>query len=195
MKRKFAAIAAALLFLSACSAEKTETLNTAADNPSASQVEESQQPVNRAEENTADAPVSSDASDEMQTKPVSPEVHFSKSFFDVPYEVQKDFEEIVSLRLTLPHVTLDSEAASEKVNAAFVTLNENLENYASSTVYETAQQKNAIGFVDGSYTAEMADGVLNITYTVEEHYSSDSESTFYENSYRFDTATGEQMEN
>ena len=65
---------------------------------------------------------------------------------------------------------------------------------AQTTVYETAQSKNTIGFLNGSYLASLDNGVLSVTYTVEESYASDDGQTLHENVYRFDTATGEQLD-
>lgn len=188
MKRKIAAIAAAFLILSACSA------NSSAVTPETAQedapVLSSQVEVLPAEPEASSAPDM-----QIETKPSEPEAHFAESFTDEPYEVQMDMEEIVSLSLTLPYFTLDTSAeAMDQINTAFVTLKDNLDQYASTTVYETAQSRNTIGFVEGSYTVSLNEGVLTVTYTVEERYADSDDVTTYENIYRFDTATGERLD-
>ena len=102
MKREFAAIAAALLILSACGSKNVQ------DRPAAAHVEaqtasQTQNASLEAPMNDADAPVHMETvpSGEMQTKPIAPEAHFSESFTDVPYEFQADLEEVVlSVRCT-----------------------------------------------------------------------------------------------
>ena len=127
-------------------------------------------------------------------KPVVTEEPAPTEFLDVPYTYQVDLEEVVSISLTLPKITLDSQEASDKINAVFEKLQNNLYDFASGTVYATAQEKNAIGFLEGSYSAALDDGVLAISYTLEERYSSDEASITHENVYRFDARTGEQLD-
>ena len=85
MKRKFAAIAAVLLILCGCSAKKVQDSSAAAP----AETETTSQTQNASSEapmNDADAPVHMETvpSEEMQTKPIAPEAHFSESFTDVP---------------------------------------------------------------------------------------------------------------
>ena len=188
MKCKLAAITTAFLILSACSAKSSTLMpNTA---------QEDAPVLSSQEEALPSEPEASSAPDmQIETKPAEPEIHFAESFTDEPYEVQTDMEEIVSLSLTLPYITLDtSEDAMDQINSAFVTLKDNLNQFASTTVYETAQSRNTIGFVEGSYTVSLSDGVLTVTYTVEERYADSDDVTTYENVYRFDTATGERLD-
>ena len=184
MKRKIAAISAALLFFSACSA-KTQSLQ-ASENTASSQAHTE---LSQQAQDIATLPAQ-----DMQTKPVVTEEDFSGQFTDAPYEIHQDFEEIVSLSLVLPSFTLDSEDAAGKINDTFSELGDNLTSFASTTVYETAQERNTIGFVDGSYMASLEDGVLSITYTVIEHYADSDGETTHENVYRFDAATGERLD-
>lgn len=146
--------------------------------------------------NDADAPVHMETvpSEEMQTKPIAPEAHFSESFTDVPYEFQADLEEVVSISLTLPHFTLDSDEAADVINQTFVDLQKNLQNYMGTTVYETAQARHTIGFLEGSYTASLENGILSVTYTVTEWYADDDGAITHENVYRFDTSNGERLD-
>ena len=146
--------------------------------------------------NDADAPVHMETvpSGEMQTKPIAPETHFSESFTDVPYEFQADLEEVVSISLTLPHFTLDSDEAADVINQTFVDLQKNLQNYMGTTVYETAQARHTLGFLEGSYVASLEDGILSVTYTVTERYADDDGEITHENVYRFDTSNGERLD-
>ena len=195
MKREFAAIAAALLILSACGAKNVQ------DRPAVAHVEaqtasQTQNASSEAPMNDADAPVHMEIvpSGEMQTKPIAPETHFSESFTDVPYEFQADLEEVVSISLTLPHFTLDSDDAANIINQTFVDLQKNLQNYMGTTVYETAQARHTIGFLEGSYVASLEDGILSVTYTVTERYADDDGEITHENVYRFDTSNGERLD-
>ena len=194
MKREFAAIAAALLILCGCSAKKVQDSSAAAP----AETETTSQTQNASSEapmNDADAPVHMETfpSEEMQTKPIAPEAHFSESFSDVPYEFQADLEEVVSISLTLPHFTLDSDDAANIINQTFVDLQKNLQNYMGTTVYETAQARHTIGFLEGSYTASLENGILSVTYTVTERYADDDGAIIHENVYRFDTSNGERL--
>ena len=195
MKREFAAIAAALLILSACGAKNVQ------DRPAVAHVEaqtasQTQNASSEAPMNDADAPVHMETvpSGEMQTKPIAPETHFSESFSDVPYEFQADLEEVVSISLTLPHFTLDSDEAADVINQTFVDLQKNLQNYMGTTVYETAQARHTLGFLEGSYVASLEDGILSVTYTVTERYADDDGEITHENVYRFDTSNGERLD-
>ena len=195
MKREFAAIAAALLILCGCSAKKVQDSSAAAP----AETETTSQTQNASSEasmNDADAPVHMETfpSEEMQTKPIAPETHFSESFSDVPYEFQADLEEVVSISLTLPHFTLDSDDAANVINQTFVDLQKNLQNYMGTTVYETAQARHTIGFLEGNYTASLENGILSVTYTVTERYADDDGAITHENVYRFDTSNGERLD-
>lgn len=195
MKREFAAIAAALLILCGCSAKKVQ--DSSAEAPAETEtISQTQNASSEAPMNDADAPVHMETvpSEEMQTKPIAPEAHFSESFTDVPYEFQADLEEVVSISLTLPHFTLDSDEAADVINQTFVDLQKNLQNYMGTTVYETAQARHTIGFLEGSYTASLENGILSVTYTVTERYADDDGAIIHENVYRFDTSNGEQLD-
>ncbi len=195
MKREFAAIAAVLLILCGCSAKKVQDSSAAAPAETES-TSQTQNASSEAPMNDADAPVHMETvpSEEMQTKPIAPETYFSESFTDEPYEFQTDLEEVVSISLTLPHFTLDSDDAANVINQTFVDLQKNLQNYMGTTVYETAQARHAIGFLEGSYVAGLEDGILSVTYTVTERYADDDGEITHENVYRFDTSNGERLD-
>ena len=163
------------------------------------EIQTTSQPQNAssdAAQNDTDAPVQMETvpSGEMQTKPIAPEAHFSESFTDEPYEFQADLEEVVSISLTLPHFSLDSEDAADRINQTFSDLQTNLQDYMGTSVYETAQARHTIGFLEGSYVASFEDGILSVTYTVTERYAADDSVVTHENVYRFDTSNGERLD-
>lgn len=192
MKQKIAALIAALMMLSACSAQKPsaaeKTVSAENTQTNSSSASREQMPVE------ADTESEAVPSTEIETKPIELEVHFSDNFTDEPYAFQTDVEEIVSVSLTLPAFSLDSAEAAKKINAVFETLRPKLQDYAGTTVYETAQTRNTIGFIEGSYSAGLENGILTVTYTVTERYADDDGFTTHENVYQFDAATGERLD-
>ena len=189
MKRKIAALTAALLFLTACSANSASTQEAPAAPVSTL---EADAPVSQTQTQNSD--VVTLPTEEHGMKPVVTEEPAPTEFQDEPYDYQADIEEVVSISLTLPKFTLDSGEASDKINAVFEKLQTNLYDFASTTVYETAQEKHCIGYLVGSYSAALDDGVLSVSYTVEERYSSEEAAVVHENVYRFDAVTGEQLD-
>ena len=189
MKRKIAALTAALLFLTACSANTASTQEISAAPVSTLETEA---PISQAETQAKD--IVTLPSEEQGMKPVVTEEPVPTEFQDEPYDYQADIEEVVSISLTLPKFSLDSCEASDKINAVFEKLQTNLYDFASTTVYETAQEKHCIGYLEGSYSAALDDGVLSVSYTVEERYSSEEAAVVHENIYRFDAVTGEQLD-
>lgn len=87
-------------------------------------------------------------------------------WFDEPQTVQDDIEEVVTYTLSIPHLTLASDAASETINDGMAQLQSALESYADDEVYKAALDAQAMAFVDGDYTISMADGKLILTYTL-----------------------------
>ena len=186
MKRKIAAISVAFLLLTACSSNAVSSQQTPANSVSALEAEV---PVSQQTQDSVTLPSVPEGQ-----KPVVTEETVVGNFKDEPYEVHTDFEEIVSLSLTLPRLTLDSEDAAAAINSVFEKLQENLNDFASTTVYETAQENHTIGFLEGSYTATIENGILMIDYTLVERYANSDAETVHENVYRFDAATGEQLD-
>ena len=196
MKREIAAICAALLFLTSCSANgastqempaapveesQTQKPNVQADSQdivTLPSVVEGQKPVIEGESSVEDAS----------------DLPVPDSFTDEPYEVQMDQEEIVSMSLVLPYFRLGSENVEQKINVVFMELQMNLQDYMGTTVYEAAQERHTIAFLDGDYTASLDDGILTVTYTVTERYADANGETQHENVYRFDARTGERLD-
>ena len=186
MRRKLAGIAAAFLILSACSANKAQTQQLPAGNASSEQTEQS------AAEQNMDSAVTLPSTEEQ--KPVVTGEPETDTFMDEPYEYQADIEEVVSLSFTLPKFTLTSGEASDQINARFEKWPESWKDFAASTVYQTAQERHAIGFLEGSYIATLEDGILKVTYTVVERYSDDDAEIWHEDTFCFDAATGERAD-
>lgn len=189
MNLKIAAVSAALLFLTACAANSASTQQVPTEPVS---VMEDEIPVSQTD--TQDGNITTLPTDENGMKPVVTEESAPTEFLDEPYEYQVDVEEVVSISLTLPKITLDSAEASDKINAVFEKLQKNLYDFASTTVYETAREKNVMGFLEGDYTASLEEGVLSIAYSLTERYSSEDGSVSHENVYRFDAVSGEQLD-
>ena len=175
-KQLCAALLAALLTLSACAP--------------AAPAEDSPAPVESAQAEPAVQP------ETEVPAPAAPETApAADTFLDDPQTVQADLDEVVSYSLRLPHVTLESEAASEAVNAGFDTLRDSLVRYAEETVYPEAQQQQAIGFLTGDYAISAADGILTVVYAVSESYGTRDGAVSRETTYSFDMATGALLNN
>ena len=114
-------------------------------------------------------------------------------WFDEPQTVQDDIEEVVTYTLSIPHLTLASDAASKNINDGMAQLQSALESYADDEVYKAALDAQAMAFVDGDYTISMADGKLILTYTLSVRYGVDGAAEVTEKIYTFDAATGERL--
>lgn len=179
MKQTILAVtAAALIFLSAC---RATTLP--ADVP----VESAKSETSAADpQSTPDDAVTLPA-DELKPESVV------GGWFDEPQTVQNDIEEVVTYTLSIPHLTLASDAASETINDGMAQLQSALESYADDEVYKAALDAQAMAFVDGDYTISMADGKLILTYTLSVRYGVDGAAEVTEKIYTFDAATGERL--
>ena len=83
------------------------------------------------------------------------------SWLDEPETIQTDLEEIVSCTYTLPHLTLGTSDASAAANTVFDDLSQTVISYAQETVYPAAQEKGAIGYVNGGYSISEEDGAVS----------------------------------
>ena len=179
MKQTILAVtAAALIFLSAC---RATTLP--ADVP----VESA-----KSETSAADPQSTPDDAVTLPADELKPE-SFVDGWFDEPQTVQNDIEEVVTYTLSIPHLTLASDAASETINDGMAQLQSALESYADDEVYKAALDAQAMAFVDGDYTISMADGKLILTYTLSVRYGVDGAAEVTEKIYTFDAATGERL--
>lgn len=196
MKRKIAAVCAALLLLTSCAAKNASTQEMPAKPVEESQTKESNAQADTQEIVTLPSVVEGQkpvVDGEPSEKDAS-DLPVPETFTDEPYEVQTDQEEIVSMSLVLPYFRLGSEDVEHKINVVFMELQLNLQDYMGTTVYEAAQERHTIAFLDGSYIASLDDGILTVTYTVTERYADSDDETQHENVYRFDARTGERLD-
>ena len=113
------------------------------------------------------------------------------SWLDEPERIQTDLEEIVSCTYTLPHLTLESDDASAAANAVFDELSQTVISYAQETVYPAAQEKAAIGYVNGGYSISEENGTLIVSYTLSVSYSTETGDQQFLHTYYIDLTTGE----
>ena len=184
MKKLLAAALAAFMIVSLAACAKAPAQPE--PQPEASAAEPAQPSAQ-----TEPAPDSSDDNVVHITPNQSPSnAEDTADWLDEPETVQLDLEEVVSCCYTLPHLTLSSQEATDAANAAFEQLSQNFQTYAHETVYPDAQAKQAMGFVNGGYSVEPADGALLIHYTLSVSYSTESSDTRLKHDYRVDLSTG-----
>ena len=92
---------------------------------------------------------------------------------------------------TLPHLTLEKDETSAAANAVFDSLSQTVLSYAQETVYPTAQEKQAIGYVNGGYSISEVDGTLVVDYTLSVSYSTETSDQQFTHIYTIDLSTGE----
>ena len=196
MNREIAAICAALLFLTSCSANGASTQEMPASLVDHSQTQESTAQADTQDIVTLPSVVEGQKPgvDGEPSEENASDLPVPETFTDEPYEVQMDQEEIVSMSLVLPCFRLGSEDVEQKINDVFLTLQMNLQDYMGTTVYESAQERHTLAFLDGNYIASLDDGILTVTYTVTERYADANGETQHENVYRFDARTGERLD-
>lgn len=183
MKKLFAAAMAAVLIISAAGCAKTPAQQEEPAEPIREELIEPETPAEpeEAQENIIHiTPNQNNTSDGLKS-----------SWLDEPETVQTDLEEIVSCTYTLPHLTLESADASAAVNAVFDELSQTVISYAQETVYPAAQEKGAIGYVNGGYSISEEDGTLVVNYTLSVSYSTEDGDQQFEHVYTIDLATGE----
>lgn len=130
--------------------------------------------------------------DEVPAEPSEPQP-YAGTFFDEPLTLRADIEEVVSYEITVPQVTLDNEDAAQYINDGFVALADSFVAYAQETVYETAQEKQTVGYLAGAYSITMDGAQLVVEYTVTERYAGEDLESISTRVYRFDAATGERI--
>ena len=183
MKKLFAAAMAALLILSAAGCAKKPV-----------QQEEPAVPVQKetaAPETPAEAEEPQEDVIHITPNQNGTADGLEASWLDEPETVQTDLEEIVSCTYTLPHLTLESADASAAANAVFDELSQTVLSYAQETVYPAAQEKGAIGYVNGGYSISEEDGALIVNYTISVSYSTENSDQQFKHLYSIDLTTGE----
>ena len=113
------------------------------------------------------------------------------SWFDEPETIQTDLEEIVSCTYTLPHLTLGTADASAAANTVFDDLSQTVISYAQETVYPAAQEKGAIGYVNGGYSISEEEGAIVVNYTISVSYSTENGDQQFKHFYTIDLTSGE----
>ena len=166
MKKLFAATLAAILILSAAGCAKKPVQQ---EEPAAPVQEEAIVPEAPAEAEKSQDNVIHITPNQNQTQD-----GLEASWLDEPERIQTDLEEIVSCTYTLPHLTLESDDASAAANAVFDELSQTVISYAQETVYPAAQEKAAIGYVNGGYSISEENGTLIVSYTLSVSYSTET---------------------
>ena len=183
MKKLFAATLATILILSAAGCEKKPVQQ---EEPAAPVQEEAIVPEAPAEAEKSQDNVIHITPNQNQTQD-----GLEASWLDEPERIQTDLEEIVSCTYTLPHLTLESDDASAAANAVFDELSQTVISYAQETVYPAAQEKGAIGYVNGGYSISEEDGALVVSYTLSVSYSTETGDQQFKHTYYIDLTTGE----
>ena len=184
MKKLLAAsLAAFFLFTAAGCAQKPQTQDLAAPvEPDA----QTQQPEEQIPEQPQDNVIQ--ITPNQQQTPVD---NSDWSWLDEPETIQTDLEETVTCTYTLPHLTLSSDDASAAANAVFDDLSQTVLSYAQETVYPAAQEKQAIGYVNGGYSISEGAGELIVDYTLSVSYSTESGDQQFRHTYTISLSTGE----
>ena len=183
MKKLFAATLAAILILSAAGCAKKPV-----------QQEEHAAPVQEeaiVPEAPAEAEKSQDNVIHITPNQNQTQDGLDASWLDEPETIQTDLEEIVTCTYTLPHLTLSSDEASAAANAVFDDLSQTVLSYAQETVYPAAQEKQAIGYVNGGYSISEGIGELTVDYTLSISYSTENGDQQFRHTYTISLSTGE----
>ena len=188
--RKLAAVLAALLLtctLAACGKAPAPVEPPMTDPAPAAQPQENspaeqpaEQPAKQIEPEVAPEP-------EENTEPQA----YTGVFFDEPLTLAADIEEVVSYEISVPQVTLDNADAAKYINEGFSALADSLVQYAQETVYQAAQEKQTIGFLEGDYTITIDGAQLIVEYTRTERYAGEDEAAISSRTFCFDALTGE----
>ena len=80
---------------------------------------------------------------------------------------------------------------SAAANAVFDELSQTVISYAQETVYPAAQEKAAIGYVNGGYSISEENGTLIVSYTLSVSYSTETGDQQFLHTYYIDLTTGE----
>lgn len=185
MKNILAALLAAFFLFAAlgCAAQSAPAA------PSSTQAAAEDDPPVTPAEPEAESEVAPEVEPEIEPTP-EPQTP-SPTWQDAPHTEQFDLEEVVSCTYTLPSLTLATKEATETANAVFATLEQTILSYAEQTVYQAAQEKQAMGFLTGGYTIEEADDTLCLVYTISVSFSTETQDTRFDHSYTLSLATGE----
>ena len=105
------------------------------------------------------------------------------------------FDEVCSYRLEIPDIEDNDDPALEKLEDFFDTFEDSLEAYCGTTVYNTAQERNTVANVTGTFTAAQDAGRLTVHYTLTETYGDQPDAAVERTrTLVFDVTTGELVE-
>ena len=105
------------------------------------------------------------------------------------------FDEVCSYRLEIPNIEDNDDPALEKLEDYFDTFEDSLETYCGTTVYNTAQERNTVANVTGTFTAAQDAERLTVHYTLTETYGDQPDAAVERTrTLVFDVATGELVE-
>lgn len=105
------------------------------------------------------------------------------------------FDEVCSYRLEIPDIEDNDDPALEKLEDYFDTFENSLETYCGTTVYNTAQERNTVANVTGTFTAAQDAERLTVHYTLTETYGDQPDAAVERTrTLVFDVTTGELVE-
>lgn len=105
------------------------------------------------------------------------------------------FDEVCSYRLEMPDIEDNDDPALEKLEDYFDTFENSLETYCGTTVYNTAQERNTVANVTGTFTAAQDAERLTVHYTLTETYGDQPDAAVERTrTLVFDVTTGELVE-
>ena len=105
------------------------------------------------------------------------------------------FDEVCSYRLEIPDIEDNDDPALEKLEDYFDTFENSLETYCGTTVYNTAQERNTVANVTGTFTAAQDAERLTVHYPLTETYGDQPDAAVERTrTLVFDVTTGELVE-
>lgn len=105
------------------------------------------------------------------------------------------FDEVCSYRLEIPNIEDNDDPALKKLEDFFDTFENSLETYCGTTVYNTAQERNTVANVTGTFTAAQDAERLTVHYTLTETYGDQPDAAVERTrTLVFDVTTGELVE-
>ena len=105
------------------------------------------------------------------------------------------FDEVCSYSLEIPEIEDSDDPALEKLEDYFDTFENSLETYCGTTVYNTAQERNTVANVTGTFTAAQDAERLTVHYTLTETYGDQPDAAVERTrTLVFDVTTGELVE-
>lgn len=191
MKRRMTALFAALLLLSGCGAKEQTSVQKeeAEDSKTVAVLEKTEEAQESA--STITLPAEPAQTEEENPAQDAEAAVSDKQWLDEPHTTQFDIEEVVSCTYTLPDLTLETSQATEAANAIFAGLTQDINEYAQNSVYPVAQEKQAIGFVNGGYSITQEENTLKVDYTISVSFSTESSDQQFFHSYTINLETGE----